>query len=240
MKNLKSIVQYECITSMKYLLIFYLILYSIIALISLIIGISTGSFEKTGTNVLEINSIIYVGIVGVLGLKQDFKMLIQNGFTRKYIFIATFAMFGCISGIMAFIDTAVGNILHYFNNSYISLYGGIYGYDNLFMNWIWLFLVYVFVCSLLYLVILVVNKVGKNISIYLGCSLGGIILLIIALFRYVFPTKIASNILEFLTKIMGFMTDGTINYVFPAFTLLIFIAILGSGSYAVIRRTELK
>lgn len=41
-------------------------------------------------------------------------------------------------------------------------------------------------------------------------------------------------------KVMGFMTDGTINYIFPSITLFVIIAILGIGSYAVIRRTELK
>lgn len=240
MKNLKSIIRYECVTSLKYLLIFYPIQYGIIALISLIIGISTGNFEDIGTNSIEMNSIIYVGVLGVLGLRQDFKMVIQNGFTRKYIFIATLSMFCFISGIMAVIDTAVGNILHYYNNDYSSVYGGLYGYDNILMNLVWLFLVYVLVCSLLYLVMLIVNKVGKNVSIYLGCCLGGIVLLIIALFRYVFSIEVVSNILDFLTKAMGFMTDGTIDYLFPVLTLLLLIVILGSGSYAIIRRTELK
>lgn len=240
MKKLKSIIRYECTTSLKYLLLFYPIQYGIIALISLIIGISIGSLEDVGTNAIEMNSIIYVGVLGVLGLKQDFKMLIQNGFTRKYIFIATLSMFCFISGTMAVIDTAVGSLLHHFNNNYSSLYGGLYGYENIFMNFVWLFLVYVLVCSLLYLVMLIVNKVGKNVSIYLGCFLGGIVLLVIALFRYVFSTEAATNVLAFLTKAMGFMADGTINYLFPALAFLLFIAVLGSGSYAVIRRTELK
>lgn len=239
MKNLKSIIRYECTTSLKYLLFFYPIQYGIIALISLIIGMSMGSFEDVGTNAIEMNSLIYVGVVGVLSLRQDFKMLIQNGFTRKYIFIATFSMFCFISGTMAIIDTAVGNILHHLNNNYASLYGSLYGYENIFMNFVWLFLIYVLVCSLLYLVILIINKVGKTISIYLGCFLGGIVLLVIALFRYVFSIEVTTNILQFLTKAMGFMSDGTINSLFPAFTLLLLIAILASGSYTVIQRTEI-
>lgn len=141
---------------------------------------------------------------------------------------------------MAFIDTIVGNLLHYFNNDYSSLYSGIYGYDNIFMNWLWLFLVYVLVCCLLYLAILVINKVGKTISIYLGVALGGIVLIVIALFRYVFSAETIRNIFEFLTKAMGFMTDGTINYLLPALALLLLITVLGSCSYAIIRRTELK
>lgn len=240
MKNLKSIIQYECMTSIKYIWIFYAIQYALVGFITIIIGLVMGTFKDVGTNCLEINSLIYISILGVLGFKDDFKMLIQNGFTRSYIFTATLSMFSFISGIIALIDTTVGNLIHYFNNSYSTLYGSIYGYDNLFMNWLWLFLLYVTFCCLLYLIILIVNKTGKNISIILGVVFGGIVLLIVALFRYVFTGETIHNILEFLMKAMGFMADGTINYVFPAITLFALVAILGAGSYAIIRRTELK
>lgn len=240
MKNLKSIIQYKCMTSFKYIWIFYAIQYAIVGLITITIGLIMGTFEDVGTNCLEINTLIYVCVLGVLGFNEDFKMLIQNGFTRKYIYIATIAMFCFISGIMALVDTVVGNMMHLINNNYSSLYGALYGYDNLFMNWLWLFLFYVAFCSLLYLIVLVINRVGKNISIYLGVVFGGVILLIIALFRYVFSAELVRDIVEFLMQAMGFMTDGTINYIFPALTLFVIVAILGIGSYAVIRRTELK
>lgn len=240
MKNIKSIIQYECATSLKYIWIFYVIEFAIVSFITSIVGLVMGTFEEVGTKSLEINTLVYVSVLGVMGFKDDFKMLIQNGFTRKYIFIATIAMFCFISGTMSLIDTAAGNFIHYVDENYSSLYGSLYGYDNVFMNWLWLFLLYVAFCCLSYLIILVINKVGKTVSIYLGVVLGGVILLIIALFRYVFTGETISNILEFLMKSMGFMTDGTINYVFPALTLFALVAILGTGSYAVIRRTELK
>ena len=41
-------------------------------------------------------------------------------------------------------------------------------------------------------------------------------------------------------KAMGFMTDGTINYLFPALSLLFIVIVLGIGSYVIIRRTELN
>lgn len=240
MKKLKSVIQYECTTSFKYIWLFYGIQYAVVALITLIIGISTGTFEGIGTNTLEINSLIYVGVLGVLGFNQDFKMLLQNGFTRKIIFSATFSMFCFISGIMAFIDTIVGNLIHHFNNDYISLYSGIYGYDNIFMNWLWLFLLYVLICCLLYLAILVINKVGKTMSIYFGIGLGSCILVVIALFRYVFSAEVVRDIVDFFMKALGFMTDGTINYFFPALTLVLIISVLAGVAYTVIRHTELK
>lgn len=240
MKKLKTIIQYECMTSFKYIWIFYGIQYASISLIRLIIGISEGSFEEIGSNMLEINTLIYVSILGVLGFNEDFKMLIQNGFTRKYIFIATFSMFSFIVGSMALVDTVVGSLIHYFNNGYMSLYGSIYGYGNFIMNWLWLFLAYVFICGLMYFGVLVFNKAGKAITIYLGVAFGCVVLLVIALFKYVFSPEFLSNIAEFFKKAMGFMADGTINHFFPVFTFLIVIALLGTASYAIIRKTELK
>ena len=90
MNKLKSAILYDCSTTFRAIGIFYIIQYAIVSFITLIIGISLGTFDNVGTNGLEINSLIFVGIVGVLGFKEDFKMLIQNGFTRKYIFITNF------------------------------------------------------------------------------------------------------------------------------------------------------
>lgn len=240
MKNLKSIIQYECMTSFKYIWIFYGIQYVFIAFITVMIGLAMGTFNDVGTNCLEMNTLIYISTLGVLGFQDDFKMLIQNGFTRKYIYFATMAMFCFISGTMAFIDTVTGNLFHFINNNYSSMYGGIYGYNNIFTNWLWLFLLYVTFCSLLYLIILIINKLGKMASIFLGVVLGGIILLVIALFRNVFTAEMGSSIVKFLLNAMGFMSDGTINHIFPAVTLFILVTILGLGSYAIICRIELK
>lgn len=214
MKKLKAVVQYECMTSFKYIWVFYAIQYAFVALIMLIIGISMGTFEEIGTSLLEINSLIYVGILGALGFSQDFKMLIQNGFTRKIIFAATMSMFLFISGI--------------------------YGYNNVFMNWLWLFLIYVLDCCLLYLMVLAINKVRRTILIYSCVGLGGAVLAIIALFKYVFSEQTVNKIGDFFMRAMGFMGDGTVNYFFPVVTLGLIISVLSCGAFAVMRSTELK
>lgn len=239
MDKLKTIIQYECSTKLKAIWIFYIIQYSLIALISAIIAISISDGE-VGTNCVEINTVIFVGVVGVLGFKEDFKMLIQHGFVRKYILFGTFSMFLCISGVMALIDTIVGTVLHYITNDYSSVFGSIYGYNNIFANWIWLLLLYTLVCSVLYLAVLVINRIGKTASIYLGIVLGGLVLLLISLCRYVLPQKTISHVLELAARAMGFMNNGTINYIFPVVSFAVLIAVLGMGCYAVIRRTELK
>lgn len=239
MNKLKSAVLYEYLTKTKAMGIFYLIQYSIYVLIFVIISIFTKDSE-IGSNAFEFSSIVFVSIIGVLGYKEDFKALLQNGYTRKYIFLATICMFTLLTGTMALIDTIIGNTIHTLNHTYFTLFGILYGYDNLFANWLWLTVLYLMFCSLFYLGVLVINKAGKIISLSIGVGLFGIVLLIIALFQYVLSPEAVQNIAEFLMKEMGFMSDGTINLIFPVISFLVIETVLGIGSYAIIRRTELK
>ena len=239
MNKLKSAVLYEYATKIKAMGIFYLIQYLIVALIFSIIAICTKGNE-IGSNALEFSSVVFASVIGVLGYKEDFKALIQNGYTRKYIFWATICMFTLLAGTMALIDTIIGNSIHYFNNHYFTLYGGLYGYGNVFVNWLWLTALYLMFCSLFYLAVLVINRVGKTISFLIGVGICGMLLLVIALFQFVFSDEIVSESAEFMMKAMGFMSDGTINLFFPILSFLAIGVIFGIGSYAVIRRTELR
>ncbi|HIT06071.1 MAG TPA: hypothetical protein IAB53_05440 [Candidatus Scybalocola faecipullorum] len=240
MKPLKSAVYYECATKFKVIGIFYAIQYSIVALITVLIGILMGNFEDGGTSCLEMNSLIFVGIFGILGFKEDFKMLLQNGFTRVYIFFATFCWFAFMSGFMALADTILGNVLHDLLPRYFSMYGSLYGYGHYLSNWAWLTLIYLSVCSLFYLAILIVNKLGKIYALYTAVIFGGILLLAVALFRYVLSARTIGRIVRFLMGAMGFASDGVIYYLNPLITFFILAACFSLIAYAIIRRTELK
>ena len=239
MTELKSAVLYEYLTKVRAIGIFYLIQYLIVALIFAIVAICTEG-KETGSNALEFSSVVFVSVTGVLGYKEDFKALLQNGYTRKYIFGATVCMFTLLAGTLALIDTIIGNSLHYFNDNYFTLYGGIYGYGNVFANWLWLTALYLMFCSLFYLAVLVINRVGKTVSLLIGVVVCSIILLVIALFQFVFPDELVSKTWEFMMKAMGFMGDGTTNLFFPVLSFLVIGVVFGIGSYAVIRRTELR
>lgn len=196
MSKLKSAVLYEYLTKVKAIGIFYLIQYLIVALIFTIVAICTKGNE-TGSNTLEFSSVVFVSVIGVLGYKEDFKALLQNGYTRKYIFGATVCMFTLLAGTMALIDTIIGNSLHFFNSNYFTLYSSLYGFGNIFINWLWLTALYLMFCSLFYLAILVINRVGKTISLLIGVGISGIILLVMALFQFVFSDEIVSKAMEF-------------------------------------------
>ena len=239
MTKLKSAVLYEYSTKIRAMGIFYLIQYLIVALIFSIIAICTEGNE-TGSNALEFSSVVFVSVIGVLGYKEDFKALIQNGYTRKYIFGATICMFALLAGTMALIDTIIGNSLHLFNNNYFTLYGSLYGFGNVFANWLWLTALYLMFCSLFYLAILVVNRVGKTVSLLLGVGICGIIVLVAALFQFVLSDETVGKAAEFMMRAMGFMGDGTRNLFLPILSFLAIGVVFAIGSYAVIRRTELR
>ena len=239
MSKLKSAILYEYSTKIKAMVLFYLIQYLIVALIFSIVAISVGG-EEIGSNALEFSSVIFISVIGVLGYKEDFKALIQNGYTRKYIFGATICMFTLLAGTMALIDTIIGNSIHYFNDNYFTLFGSLYGYGNVFLNWLWLTVLYLMFCSLFYLAVLVINRVGKMVSLFIGVGLSCVILLVTSLFRFVFSQEFVSAAAEFVMKAMGFMSNGTTNLFFPSLSFLVIGAVFGIGSYAVIRRTELK
>ncbi len=85
-----------------------------------------------------------------------------------------------------------------------------------FINWLWLTALYLMFCSLFYLAILVINRVGKTISLLIGVGISGIILLkVMALFQFVFSDEIVSKAMELTMRAVGFMSDGTINQFFP-------------------------
>ncbi len=240
MKKLNTLIQYECMTSFKYIWMFYAIEYAIVLLIYIMVAALTGDPENAGTNLLELNTFIYIGILGALSYSEDFKMMIQNGFTRKYIFVATLSMLAFIGGIMSLVDTVTGNLLHHFAPNYDSLFGVIYGYGDILPNWIWLFLLYMLIGSLFYLTALAVHKLEKTLSLCLVAALAGLVLLAVALFRYVLAENIVENIRKLASRAMGFMSGGTINYLFPLLTLFLLAAVFYLGSYAIIRRTEVK
>ena len=141
---------------------------------------------------------------------------------------------------MSLIDTVTGNLLHHFAPDYDSLFGVIYGYGDILPNWIWLFLLYMLIGSLFYLTALAVHKLEKTLSLCLVVALAGLVLLAVALFRYVLTENIVENIRELASRAMGFMSGGTINYLFPLLTLFLLAAVFYLGSYAIIRRTEVK
>ena len=239
MRKWKMAVWYECATKMRAMGTFYAIQYTIAMLITGILMICLKTSE-VGYSGMEVSSIAFVAIVGVFGFYEDYKALIQNGFTRRYIFLATLGMFAAVCGLMALIDTVMGNLLHAFNSHYAALFGNLYGYGRFLTNWLWLTAVYLLACSVSYLVVLVIHRAGKVCTLLIGTALGGVALLVLTLLRFVASPEFTAKLAQFVMNAMGFMNDGTVCVWMPIATFLLAVGVLSIGSYLLIRRSELK
>lgn len=239
--KLKTIIKFECFTSLKPLAIFYAILYGIILFGYLIAWMIQGHLGDAVFNGTEMACMIYLGVLGSLGFNEDFKFFMQNGFTRKSILIGTFGMFTFISLLMAFVDTCMTALLMRFTG-FASLFSQIYGPGHsILIQFIWLFSLYFLVSSLMYLLNLISNKIGKKIFYFILITLGLVLFVITPLlFNLVLPRDLVMDIVYGVLRVIGYRSDGTIQFLIPILTIAAVNVLIMISSYHVIKKTELK
>lgn len=111
MSKLRPLVAFEITTTIKYLTIFYCIEFSMVAVTLLLTWLGRGSLDHPYFACMESCAMIFIFIFGIFGFAEDFKMLLQNGFTRCYIFIATLALFLQTAATLALVDTLAARFL---------------------------------------------------------------------------------------------------------------------------------
>ena len=75
MGKLREVVRFE-IAALRYVVIFYLIQYSVVAVTLFLTWLGRGSLDHPYFAALEICAMIFVFIFGTLGFGEDFKMLL--------------------------------------------------------------------------------------------------------------------------------------------------------------------
>ncbi|HKL79281.1 MAG TPA: hypothetical protein VJ888_02465 [Mobilitalea sp.] len=108
--NLKTSILYQTKESKKAVMIFYLVVVLVIAFFAITIQLNEPSnFESTGG--IEMSSMIFLFVVGLNAFKETFLMLMQNGVSRKTMFVSRIASFGILCTLMAIIDRIIVSIL---------------------------------------------------------------------------------------------------------------------------------
>ncbi|MEG0276313.1 MAG: hypothetical protein RR630_04715 [Coprobacillus sp.] len=236
--KLSSLIKYQCWTTLKPLMIFYSIFYGIMVASYLIVYLSFGSFDKVWFNGLEMSCLIYLIVTGSLGFNEDFKMAIQNGYTRKQIFIATIVMFTFVVLMMSIFDTFITHNIP----SYTSLFQMMYGSGHhILIQWLMLALLYFFAAIGSYLCALISNRIGKKPFYFILITIGLLIFIILPLVINLFiPADIMMEIGKAITWIIGYASNGVIHFLNPISFIIVMIALLGCLSFVIIKKTELK
>jgi len=99
---LKTVVKYKLIEFRKAMLVFYA---ALIGITILLFSITMSSASSTASfNGIEVSGIIFLFIASANSFKESFHMLLQNGISRKTMFLAQIIWILCVSIIMALVD----------------------------------------------------------------------------------------------------------------------------------------
>lgn len=240
--KLNKMIKYSCWSVLKPLSIFYIIMYGIMTFFYLV---DMGTDSSVYFSGMEVSCFIYLAITGSLTFSEDFKMFIQNGFTRKNIFLANITMFTFLSVIMSIIDITMAYLFNIWRG-YTSLFEGTYGayqINNKFiLKFIWYIMVYFLVISIAHCCSLIMNRIGKKIF---WISLSVLFVLTFMIFPGVFISVLEKDFLDnfykFFQTLFGFDNNtGTANLLNPILMFFILSVIFNGISYLLIRKSQIK
>ena len=245
MTKLRPLIAFEITTTFKYMTIFYCIEFSMVAVTLFLTWLGRGSLDHPYFACMESCAMIFIFIFGIFGFAEDFKMLLQNGFTRCYIFIATLVLFLQTAVTLALVDTLAARFLEGVAHGYWSLFTAIYGPNHaLWLQGCWRFGVYVSLVCVGYLCALTVTRLGKKRALFLGIVLwcAGVVVLPLA-FREWLPDAwrydIGTQLETFFYQCVGFTAEG-VHFAYPLLSLAVLAVVGFAICFALLRRAPLK
>ena len=245
MTKLRPLIAFEITTTFKYMTIFYCIEFSMLAVTLFLTWLGRGSLDHPYFACMESCAMIFIFIFGIFGFAEDFRMLLQNGFTRCYIFIATLVLFLQTAVTLALVDTLAARFLEGVAHGYWSLFTAIYGPNHaLWLQGCWRFGVYVSLVCVGYLCALTVTRLGTKRALFLGIVLwcAGVVVLPLA-FREWLPDAlrydIGTQLETFLYQCVGFTAEG-VHFAYPLLSLAVLAVVGFAICFALLRRAPLK
>ena len=123
--KLKSVIKYNISSIKTSVLIFYLVMFAVIILMSSSITIKSSGDGNSYSGGAEMASLIFLFVIGLNSFKEDFLFLSVNNIPRKLQFKAFLITALSVCFIMAAIDTAYSSILSQFftyKSGFIQIY----------------------------------------------------------------------------------------------------------------------
>lgn len=116
--NYKAAFKYQIMEFKKSVVTFYIILLSIFAFFMVVVALSkTSSFNSTGA--IEVSTSVFLFVAGLNCFKETFLMMMQNGISRKTMYISRIISMLSIAGIMSVIDRIIGTLFGRFSGTNI-------------------------------------------------------------------------------------------------------------------------
>lgn len=239
--KLKTALKYQLFEYKKSVIIFYIIVLLVTTLFTSITYVGdNGTF--TSNSGIVLSSMIFLFVAGLNSFKETFGMMMQNGISRKVMFVSRLISMAVISTVMALINFVLEILLSNFASTdkviVTSLYEDIAhnlgAKPNAFIGIIITIILHLSVMTLGYLI--TIGYYRMNTAAKMAVSVGvpvGLLFILPLLDVTVFGGRVASAIGRIFNKAMGF-GSGTPLYMIETFLILIFV--FSAISWLLVRR----
>lgn len=245
--NILTPVRYHLWQNKRALFIFYGIIYVIYAMAvvaTLTISSISGPVSMSG---IEFASMIFIFILGLSSFSESFGMFLQNGMSRRTLFISTAYSFVIVAAIMAAVDSINGLLANFafkYQGMFLQTYHPRYGETagsalQVFEGLLW----YLFLYSLLAMIGLFIGtlyyRMDKRQKILVSVGVPTLALVFLPLFnRIVTNGALFSAIGNFLYFVQGFESGHNPYYAMT--TYILSFAFFGCLSFLLMRRAVVR
>lgn len=248
MMNLKSSYKYQIKEYKTAVIIFYVVILLVIS-VSFISNIFLID-EKTAYVMfggMEMASMIFLFIIGLSSFKEAFYMLLQNGISRRTVFISRVIAILTISVGMALFDKIINIVAKWitqFNTkfSFQGLYEQLYRYRYEQLNivhshiesFFYVVMLYVCVTMIGYFITIAYYRMNKALKLVVSIGIPvGIFIVIPMLDTILFGGKIGNAMIDFVDYALGFSLGKPYH---AMVTSLIVFIVFGGLSWLLMRR----
>lgn len=241
-------VKYQFAEAKKPLIIYYAIIFTLVA----IAYISANVFFSVHVNNIsfsgvEMASMIFIFVAGLNSFKETFRMFMQNGVSRKTLFLSYLLSLLPVCGIMAVIDNSLGILDRYTSNYrsvFLQFYGSWFG-DNpgiiqtYAVGLLWGLTTYAACAMAGYLITVLYYRMNKALKLLVSIGVPVFLIIVLPAVDVTFTGGAISKGIAQLIQLAIGARHGNSPVIAIGFNLLL-TALYGALSFLLIRKAVVK
>ncbi len=244
--KLKSVIKYNISSIKSSVLIFYLVMFAVIILMSSSINIKSSGDGNSYSGGAEMASVVFLFIMGLNSFKEDFLFLSVNNIPRKLQFKAFLISTLSVCCIMAAIDTAYSSILSQFftyKTAFIQIYEKWIGQTStplvVISVFIWSAVLYLAAYLIGYLITNLYYYMNKTAKIIFSV---GVPVWFVILLPIIDSSITKGKIVNFIGNVFRYLggVQNTVNPYIAVLSLLLVSVATTSLSFLLVRRAIVK
>jgi hypothetical protein len=242
--TLKKATAYRLSDNSKALLIFYFVIFAV--MLSFILRTTLFTSSNYGTlGGLDASSMIFIFVVSLI-FAESFKMLQQNGCSRKTIFLSFVYSTIILAVVMAVVDSLTAMLMDIITSNYESGFFQIYqaryqsmrSAQHFFEGLLWYVTAYVMMGAIGFFITNLYYRMGKLLKVLVSVGVPVFFVIILPILSNLTGGAIYEGIKNFFDFAWGF--SHGFNPYFSMVSASIFSVILGGLAFLLIRRAVPK